>query len=302
MTKVEEKHFKSVRELVDFILRKESLFFTEFDNYIFRGDRDNFPLIPSLLRGDILRTATYGKTIRRDLILSDYDIPRHEERIIRDFFIECDLEGLVIPEIEQYRDAILSKLLKPKNIITQMSEEWPPSSHYEIFSIAQHYGLPTRLLDWSLNIFTAIYFAARGVMSHYGGFSREYKIVSLDKENEAQRYFIIWALNKDIVDDLQCDIKIIRPMYHKNKNLTAQKGVFTLRPFRSSEDDKVPLEQYIECNATPQEKPILYKFYIPQNDAIYALEYIKQFGISEKSIFPGFEGVTQYIKRQNHLL
>ena len=36
---------------------------------------------------------------------------------------------------------------------------WLPEDLYDITALAQHYGLPTRLLDWSFEINIAIFFA-----------------------------------------------------------------------------------------------------------------------------------------------
>jgi hypothetical protein len=37
---------------------------------------------------------------------------------------------------------------------------WPPDQLLSLLALAQHHGLPTRLMDWSVNAYIAAYFAA----------------------------------------------------------------------------------------------------------------------------------------------
>lgn len=52
--------------------------------------------------------------------------------------------------------AFKSNYIKQKNIL------YHPENDFEWLCLMQHYGVPTRLLDWSTNAFTALYFAING--------------------------------------------------------------------------------------------------------------------------------------------
>ena len=76
------------------------------------------------------------------------------------------VHGLYHPsfQIEEWRDLVMGIKLS-----TQMvgAEDflWPEKNYYEIIAIAQHFGLPTRFLDFTYDPLIAIYFAARDSLS-----------------------------------------------------------------------------------------------------------------------------------------
>lgn len=53
----------------------------------------------------------------------------------------------------------------PVTSVFQNNDIWLSEDLYEIAGLAQHYGLPTRLLDWSQDIYVSLYFACIGAMN-----------------------------------------------------------------------------------------------------------------------------------------
>jgi len=302
---IEEVEFKSLSDLINFVIPIGK--YSNFENYIFRGESKEYPLLPSFLRGDVKRKITNGDGILRELDLFESRVIDAEYRYIRDFYIQSDLQGLNIPEIVELRKDIITPFYFDHERRTDFTYNgtWIPEYLYEITGIAQHYGVPTRFIDWSLSFHTALFFACEGITFDYN--YNQLKTIYLDEQNTRQLFFIIWALNSfDISRRTNNSIEVIRPRYTTNSNLTAQKGVFTFRKFKSHDDDALPLDKYILDNAQPaaehhSKQPLLYRLKVPVRLYSEALEYLQQVGVSEKTLFPGFEGVARYIKRKQRL-
>lgn len=75
-----------------------------------------------------------------------------------------------------------------KDIFDSLPESLHPQSTIEIFSIAQHYGAPTRLLDMTKDVWTAIYFAF-----HKSSRFDTHRIIILDAQS---LYENTWQLYK----------------------------------------------------------------------------------------------------------
>ena len=82
--------------------------------------------------------------------------------------------------------------------------------------MAQHYGMETRLLDWTSCLEIAIYFAAH----------QDPSLTKDELKHNDAKYLIVWMLDTSIEHKVP-SLKLIRPPYYVNPNLAAQKGLFT---------------------------------------------------------------------------
>lgn len=143
--------------------------------------------------------------------------------------------------------------------------DWVPQNDWEWIFLAQHHGLPTRLLDWTVNPLVALYFA---VEKSFDGDSAVYV---LDDTTAIQ-------LDKIIKSDVgPFDIKEVRRITppHVTKTITAQHGRFTLHPVFLEAMDSDKITKLTIKNKLKQEmKQILhlygiYKFFLfPDLDSL----------------------------------
>jgi hypothetical protein len=143
----------------------------------------------------------------------------------------------------------------------------------EKLSFAQHYGLPTRLLDWSSSPFVAAFFA-------YSEFV---------KGDLNASHIAIWQLDlKSRVWGENQGVTIIPPSnISTNQRENAQSGWYTYS--KNAFDN---LEEYVEsCKAFS--RPALIKLIAPISDHAIALEILNSMNINFENIFPDVEGCVK---------
>lgn len=169
---------------------------------------------------------------------------------------------------------ITERVRKYKRVINYFFELYrtrvqSDAGEQEMLSAAQHYGLPTRLLDWSSNPMVAGYFAFSGA------------ITSQNSKGDVA----IWALDREsplIHHELGLNVFTA----HKNKRADVQSGYFSnLTGVFDS------LEEYVESSGT-QGAATLTCFTIPISDARNAFSYLSSCGFTSFSMFPDNVGLA----------
>ena len=277
-------------------------------SYAYRGHAsDKYKLIPSALRSESRKRFNQLALSGDDGNQKDLEYFQiiKEYNVLRDFYKLCDRKGLLIENIDRIRNTILD-LIDIQTML--MNEAWLPKDLWGLAALAQHYMLPTRLLDWTHDIYVALFFAVEDYL--------EGRPVP-----EETKFITLWALNLQpiIEPDVQdLPLKLVQPIYHGNDNLTAQQGLFTLWQAKKElkyEDGHAKIDMGAKVNRKPldqlllnlrirQEKidtPYLYGFMIPMDSAKDIYRHIKSLGYDASRIYPGYSGVVKSMMHDYYL-
>lgn len=267
---------------------------------VFRGVSDSgYQLVPSAYRnqGKIeLQKIAEAFFKENNVFHIDYELSQNDkERVSLMWFYDlANRQGINIPEIPHihFGDPIMEMYTLP--IIEKskwMSPEW-----FEIAALAQHYGIPTRLLDWTFDMNAAIYFAIRNISEE-------------SIKSTPDRCFSVWELNKSLISQIAGDIRFIVPKYCDNQNIHAQSGILSVFD-GNFKDIELPLEEIIQKQYESSSDgfknmisrfnmPILTRLDIPYADVPDILQNFKSRGLRYEQYFPGLQGIVNTMKNSS---
>ncbi|WP_205954656.1 FRG domain-containing protein [Pantoea stewartii] len=311
----------------------------DLSKFVFRGhSKETYKLLPNAFRD---REHQNLNSIARLKLNENFKFPKVAEHlnlgdlaihhaslefhVLRRFYRKANANGLYVPrskfmshsmERSYYGFEALMRLYTYNN--------WLERDLLEIASIAQHYGLPTRLIDWSYNPYTAAFFASNG------------------RPSASKGKICLWMMNTNVLAEVfeapTSDVKIYNPHYQWNDNARSQFGLFTHK-VTTFDKDYFSMRKEFLMNLMKQEKyqtmeslkkmftdfetfdgsvdrlvndynkkrkepikdDVLIKITLPDSEVNELNKQLRKINISEGSIYPGYSGVVSDLMNANSL-
>ncbi|AQT95919.1 FRG domain-containing protein [Pseudomonas azotoformans] len=304
---IEERKFTKAKKLLEALAPWSNNI--KIEDYIFRGHSDkNYLLAPTSIRKESIESIWESSKAYIDITGSpkdnDFSLAFVEYQLIRDFYRGADVRGLQVPASDRLR-----KRLHQKVDIHTMSQwvngaKWLPDDMLEVAALAQHYGIPTRLLDWTYDPFVAAFFASK-------------------PSDRKPRDLCIWGLHATSIGTLDSGtptfpLKLITPHYAGNPNLSAQSGLFThwahavpgLETLATGQIKTLPsvdrrpldvvLKEYLSTIFKEGLPSMFIKWTLPASESLELARLLRDFGYGPGKLFPGYEGVAMELKERTY--
>lgn len=331
---ISEQPFSNHKDFYDELIRIQSLDQRRHGRHLFRGVRDaeKHTLVPTALRSDAEQWfKTFPPFANRG---QSADIEYYEMSALSMFYRRATEMGLNLPRLTL---GTHKQLMNPDattgHQIVSENQDGQIRELDELWAIAQHYGLKTRLLDWSRSSGAAMTFASRTAVNH--------SYALLIKNAEQARTFwhaeenkiAVWVINRDGVERLNQNldsksyekngyrndcfpsrVTFVDPPTQSNQNIVAQLGSFTRSEpeIKNSswfhlESIKEPLdvnvrktvkfweEKNIGIDWCSDKNPLLRKITLPLSQVAKLLRLLSQHNMDAAKLLPGFSGCATMV-------
>lgn len=163
------------------------------------------------------------------------------------------------------------------------------ATDWEALFLARHYGLPTRIMDWSYSPLVALYF-------------------SCSPRHDGVAQGVLWGIRqhsdiKDPIDVFDRDVsplkrydnkpavKLVYPVYNSSR-MIAQKGLFTWHSQPSVALD-IQADQQFEDHQLDISWLVKWPIVFDDNDTrVEMLQRLERLGFSSRTIIPDLEGIA----------
>jgi hypothetical protein len=285
---VERHNFKTAKDLLDALYAVACETAGQY-RVLFRGVSDvGDRLIPKALRLDTL--LWLGNEWCASSELNARAQVEGEILMLAEFCRWVDASGLNVPAriagpVPRYFKELIGQYIEQDSW-----RDWPEQELLPLLGLAQHYGVPTRLLDWSEHPFKAAYFClSKDVLSG--------KAVGSGR-------MAVWALRGlqlytfPILSRIagETPVTIVTVPHADNPNLHAQQGVFTLHRTQVSKDgapSRASLDDILA--GFPRSQLRLSQFTLPHAEARNLHTILTNLGVCAAHLYPGYAGCARML-------
>lgn len=182
---------------------------------------------------------------------------------------------------------------------------------------AQHYGVPTRFLDWTKNPLVALYFACKSAYDVNGRVwilnVGNFNIKAFENIEEQSNITILEIVKELIEKDSNYDYPIQYTPFYVDPRMSAQSSYFMVWGSKHEPLEKLfcgdeyamtlrdktgELFEYL----VNRQKQLLFCFTIPAAQKRPLLLELDTVGINEKTLFPGLDGIGRYVERKTQFI
>jgi hypothetical protein len=197
-----------------------------------------------------------------------------------------DSRNIITQEVAETQLQLFRRAVRGRVSDRTLVEE---AEEHELWSVGQHHGLMTPLLDWTYSPYVALFFAFEREDRRHGELDNPYRA--------------LYVLNKTHVEveDKCPDVSVLEPRKDDHGRLVNQAGLFTYSAYGNTLEnflidslrDEV-LGDVSEDEEAGELAKYICKIYIPNEERAECLRHLQMMNVHHASLFPDLLGAAQY--------